>query len=152
MLPALYQIWDDNATDERPLFWIAGVSTLWFGVAHAHHCMERIRQGQAIVQALMVTLVRLTYTSIFGFIAAILFLRTGTVFSPILSHVICNFMGLPNVNGMLIVPGTIGASRRSCLYPVRYLLLVLHVMGLILFTYWILPWTKYSAISSIYWK
>lgn len=38
---------------------------------------------------------QLAYTSIFGFHAAFLFLRTGSAVPPILAHIFCNIMGFP---------------------------------------------------------
>ena len=42
------------------------------------------------------TVFQLAYTSVFGFHAAFLFLRTGSVLPPILSHIFCNIMGFPH--------------------------------------------------------
>ena len=38
---------------------------------------------------------QLAYTSLFGFHCAYLFLRTGSLLPPTVSHVFCNIMGLP---------------------------------------------------------
>ncbi len=66
--------------------YLALVSTIFFGVAHLHHLYEKIRSGEDFVRAITSTLVQFTYTSIFGFIAAILFIRTGSIFPPIISY------------------------------------------------------------------
>jgi membrane protease YdiL (CAAX protease family) len=79
------------------------------------------------------------------------FLRTGSLASSILSHVICNFVGLPDISFMT-TPGTLGASDRACLYRIRYPLVALHVAGLVLFAYCMLPFTETIASKySGYW-
>ena len=63
-------------------------SPIYFGLAHIHHLYESIRQGKPIVQSITIIMFQLTYTSIFGIIAGILYIRTGTIISCIRSHVI----------------------------------------------------------------
>jgi hypothetical protein len=43
------------------------------------------------------TVIQLTYTTLFGFHCAFLFLRTGSLYPPLFSHMFCNFMGLPQI-------------------------------------------------------
>ena len=62
---------------------VARISPIWFGIAHLHHLAERLREGQALLSTLLTTLLQLTYTSIFGYISALLFMRTGSVFSSV---------------------------------------------------------------------
>ena len=64
---------------------VARISPIWFGIAHLHHLVERLREGQALQSTLLTTLLQLTYTSIFGYISALLFMRTGSVFSSVRS-------------------------------------------------------------------
>lgn len=42
---------------------------------------------------------QLVYTTLFGWFAAYLFLRTSSIYTTCFSHIFCNFMGLPNVSG-----------------------------------------------------
>lgn len=44
------------------------------------------------------TVIQLTYTTLFGFHCAFLFLRTGSLYPPLFSHMFCNFMGLPQIS------------------------------------------------------
>ena len=68
---------------------VARISPIWFGIAHLHHLRERLRVGQQPLHVtLLTTLLQLTYTSIFGYISALLFMRTGSVFSSVSIHVI----------------------------------------------------------------
>mmetsp|Transcript_22058 Transcript_22058/g.21308 ORF Transcript_22058/g.21308 Transcript_22058/m.21308 type:complete len:413 (-) Transcript_22058:266-1504(-) len=124
---------------------------VWFVVAHIHHCAEKIRSGFTVLQALTGTLVQATYTSIFGVIAALLFMRTGSILAPITSHIICNFIGLPNV-GFLHQPKSLESSEYSCMFKYRYYLLFAHGLGLVLFSYLILPLTEDLSKKSIYWE
>lgn len=90
------------------IYHLAGVSRnflifftpISFGAAHLHHGWETYcRYGQtrqALQRAIIVTLFQFTYTTLFGFHCAFLFLRTGSVFPPIAAHVFCNLMGVPH--------------------------------------------------------
>ncbi|KAF2688645.1 Abi-domain-containing protein [Lentithecium fluviatile CBS 122367] len=77
------------------------LTPLYFGIAHVHHLYEfRITHPHIpLVQAVARSLFQFTYTSLFGFFAAFVFLRTGNVFSAILAHSFCNWMGLPRFYG-----------------------------------------------------
>ncbi|ETW83755.1 hypothetical protein HETIRDRAFT_240649, partial [Heterobasidion irregulare TC 32-1] len=89
------------------IYHLAGVSRnflifftpISFGAAHLHHGWEAYcRYGQtrqALQRAIIVTLFQFTYTTLFGFHCAFLFLRTNSVFPPIAAHVFCNLMGVP---------------------------------------------------------
>jgi hypothetical protein len=46
---------------------------------------------------LVVLVFQLVYTTLFGWYASYLFLRTGSILPPILSHIFCNIMGLPPI-------------------------------------------------------
>ena len=86
---------------------------LIFGLAHLHHLNEHIvthqRHDQTYLAAVLTpsiilpgivrALFQLIYTSLFGFFTTFLFLRTGNLYSCILAHSFCNWMGLPRVWG-----------------------------------------------------
>jgi prenyl protein peptidase len=94
---------------------------LFFGVAHVHHLVEHIRSGSVTVTtALLNALLQTTYTSIFGMFSAYLFVSSGHVASPIVAHVLCNMLGLPDV-----------ISLRY--HKWKYLIGGVYVMGLIMF-------------------
>jgi prenyl protein peptidase len=92
-----------------PLHVLAGFSAkdvifltpLYFGIAHVHHLYEfRLTHPQTpLFIAVLRSLFQFTYTSLFGFFAAFVFLRTGNVYSVILAHSFCNWMGLPRFYG-----------------------------------------------------
>ena len=78
----------------------------FFALAHVHHLYEKIRRGEGIAAACVGTLAQATYTSAFGVVAGLLFMRTGTVLAPVVSHVICNFSGLPDLGFLAPPPST----------------------------------------------
>lgn len=136
---------DSDSSNDQTLT-LALSSTVYFGLAHVHHFYEKIRFGnQLISEALFSTLIQFLYTSIFGFTAAILFIRTGNIFAPIISHIICNYTGLPNLGFMQ--PRT---NTYSVLYDYRFILLVLHALGLIFFSVLLYPFTKLFAAESVF--
>ncbi|WVQ93886.1 hypothetical protein IAU59_000964 [Kwoniella sp. CBS 9459] len=71
---------------------------LWFGIAHAHHALEVYRKNgstsSAAIQAIVGCLFQLSYTTLFGWFASYLYLRTGSVIPPLISHVFCNIIGI----------------------------------------------------------
>lgn len=74
------------------------LTPLFFGVAHFHHMLEHVRTGTlTFPQALVNGFVQLTYTSLFGMFSAYLYLRTGHLLSPIIAHILCNILGLPEM-------------------------------------------------------
>ena len=68
--------------------------------AHLHHAYESYvrdgRTGEALKKSLAVSGIQFAYTTVFGWYSNFLFLRTGSVISPLMAHVFCNIMGLPN--------------------------------------------------------
>jgi len=80
------------------------ISPFFFGIAHLHHMIERIRKGQDIQTAVMISLFQSTYTTIFGMYSAFLFVRTGHIAAPVVAHGFCNFMGFPDFNELLNHP------------------------------------------------
>ncbi|KAF9156896.1 hypothetical protein BG015_010831 [Linnemannia schmuckeri] len=77
---------------------------LVFGIAHLHHGYESFvkkgRTRQAAIQSAIIALVQLTYTSLFGWFATFLFLRTSSLLAPCLCHSFCNLMGFPDVSNI----------------------------------------------------
>ena len=107
-------------------------SPIWFGVAHLHHIVEKLRSGERVLVAVLSTLIQLTYTSIFGAIAAAFLIQTGNILAPITSHIFCNFWGLPNLE-FVKPPIEFRNSTLAYLYPYRHVLISVHLLGLIMF-------------------
>ncbi|TRY61767.1 hypothetical protein TCAL_12262 [Tigriopus californicus] len=96
------------------------VAPLFFGIAHLHHMIERIRKGQPVKTALLISVFQIHYTTVFGMYSAFLFVRTGHIAAPVIVHSFCNFMGFPDFGEMLNRP-----SRE------RIILLTLCVLGVV---------------------
>ncbi|KAF1945574.1 Abi-domain-containing protein [Clathrospora elynae] len=77
------------------------LTPLYFGIAHVHHLYEfRITHPEVpLFVTVFRSLFQFTYTSLFGFFAAFVFIRTGNVYTCMLAHTFCNWMGLPRFYG-----------------------------------------------------
>jgi len=73
------------------------MSPLFFGIAHFHHMIERIRRGQDVKTAFFISSFQFAYTTVFGMYSAFLFIRTGHLASCVIVHGFCNFMGFPDL-------------------------------------------------------
>ena len=96
---------------------------LWFGFAHVHHFLERVRNGTPINEAALGTVFQLTYTTIFGAFATYVLLQTSSLPAAILVHTFCNFMGFPDFVSWW-------ASTESHLYPWRKSIGTTYVIGI----------------------
>ncbi|GBB86271.1 hypothetical protein RclHR1_01270017 [Rhizophagus clarus] len=78
------------------------LSPLVFGIAHVHHAWEtyvsRGRTVEAAKVAILISGFQLTYTTLFGWYATFLFMRTGHFIPPFFAHMFCNIMGFPSIN------------------------------------------------------
>ena len=84
---------------------IVFITPLYFGIAHIHHFYEFVltHPESPVFAALLRSLFQFTYTSLFGFFAAFVFLRTGSLYAAIIAHSFCNWAGLPRFWGRLKV-------------------------------------------------
>ncbi|KAF8756621.1 CAAX protease self-immunity [Rhizoctonia solani] len=111
------------------------LTPLWFGLAHIHHGHEQYnrlgRTRKALQRTLVIATVQLGYTTLFGWYASFLFLRTGSVITPTLAHAFCNVMGMPTVQD----------DVRQ--HPNHKLLIWLtHAVGIVGFSFALGPWTR----------
>ncbi|KAL8694530.1 MAG: hypothetical protein Q9218_000861 [Villophora microphyllina] len=74
---------------------------LYFGIAHVHHFYEFVltHPHTPLAPSIIRSLIQFSYTTIFGWYATFLFVRTGNVIGVILVHAFCNWAGLPRVWG-----------------------------------------------------
>jgi membrane protease YdiL (CAAX protease family) len=151
LAPALYIALINSDYKQHATWAVVWLNPLWFAMAHLHHMLEKLNSGWSLARAGLTALVQLTYTTIFGVIATLLLLRTGSIYTSILSHCICNCVGLPDVS-FLTAPGSRGSSLYSALYEYRNMHLFLHAAGLVLFTVLILPLTESYARDAPFWK
>ncbi|KAK9369520.1 hypothetical protein V1509DRAFT_619702 [Lipomyces kononenkoae] len=74
------------------------LSPLYFGIAHLHHAFEvYLVQPDALIFALLSSLFQFAFTTVFGWYATFLFLRTGSFWQPFIAHAFCNTMGVPKI-------------------------------------------------------
>lgn len=67
-------------------------------VGHVHHAYEfYLNHPQQKTMMVIRTAVQFTYTTLFGWYAAFLFVRTGSVWPPIFVHAMCNYFGVPSL-------------------------------------------------------
>ena len=91
------------------------LTPLYFGVAHIHHFYEftLTHPHTPMLPALLRSLIQFTYTTLFGWFAAFVFVRTGSVHAIILAHSFCNWAGLPRVWGRIESSAFIGPPGRD---------------------------------------
>lgn len=95
------------------------VTPLYFGIAHIHHFYEYTltHPFTPLPPALLRSMVQFGYTTVFGWYAAFLFLRTGNLWGVVVVHGFCNWMGLPRlwgrVGGVVIEGGVVGGLARG---------------------------------------
>lgn len=79
------------------------ITPLYFGVAHIHHFYEsRLTNPRVSVTGLLInSLFQFIYTTLFGWYANFVFVRTGSLYSVILIHSFCNWIGFPRLWGRL---------------------------------------------------
>ncbi|RAL12992.1 CAAX prenyl protease RCE1 [Aspergillus homomorphus CBS 101889] len=80
---------------------IVFVAPLYFGIAHVHHFYEfrLTHPDTSVIAALLRSIFQFGYTTIFGWYATFLYLRTGSLPAVILAHTFCNWCGLPRLWG-----------------------------------------------------
>jgi prenyl protein peptidase len=80
---------------------IVFITPLYFGIAHIHHLYEfRLTHPEvSVLPAVLRSVFQFTYTSLFGFFAAFVYLRTGSLYAAIAAHMFCNWSGLPRFYG-----------------------------------------------------
>lgn len=119
--------------------WTVLLCPLFFGLAHMHHLIEWMRRGRGtLFKALLSIFIQVCYTSIFGMFSAFLFIRTGHLVSPFLTHSFCNIMGLPPFEMI---------SQHD--YP--HWIIVWYFIGLIAFVALLFPFTQLDLIDHVKW-
>jgi len=80
---------------------IVFLTPLYFGIAHVHHFYEfTLTHPQTpFLPALLRSVFQFAYTTLFGWFAAFIYLRTGSIYACIIIHTFCNWAGLPRFWG-----------------------------------------------------
>lgn len=143
------------------------VSPLYFGIAHVHHFYEfRLTHPDTpALAALLRSLFQFGFTTVFGWYATFVYLRTSSLLAVILIHSFCNWCGLPRVWGRVeageplgppITRGkedsdgrfiSVGDGKLSIGWTIAYYLLL--VAGAVAFAHCLWPLTdSYHALVS----
>ncbi|KAL3457845.1 hypothetical protein BJX64DRAFT_268134 [Aspergillus heterothallicus] len=80
---------------------IVFLAPLYFGVAHVHHFYEfrLTHPDTSILTAALRSLFQFGFTTVFGWYATFVYLRTGSLLAVILIHTFCNWCGFPRLWG-----------------------------------------------------
>lgn len=91
------------------------LTPLYFGIAHIHHFYEfRLSHPDTpLTPALLRTIFQFGYTTVFGWYAAFVYLRTGNIYAVFVIHAFCNYMGLPRLWGKVKVRQSLPKSYRA---------------------------------------
>ncbi|RMZ90122.1 hypothetical protein DV736_g2637, partial [Chaetothyriales sp. CBS 134916] len=79
------------------------LTPLYFGIAHIHHFYEftLTHPHTPLSGAVLRSLFQFGYTTIFGWLATFIYVRTASLFACILIHSLCNWIGFPRLWGKL---------------------------------------------------
>ncbi|EIE24782.1 Abi-domain-containing protein [Coccomyxa subellipsoidea C-169] len=106
------------------------VTPLFFGLAHVHHLYEYVvHQRRSLATALFAVTFQFGFTTLFGWFATFVFLRTGHLGAAVAVHSFCNLMGFPDF----------GALRS---HPTRGLVRAAFGLGICLFCALLVPLTR----------
>jgi prenyl protein peptidase len=91
---------------------IVFIAPLYFGIAHVHHFYEfRLTHPDTpALAALLRSLFQFGYTTVFGWYATFVYLRTGSLVAVIVVHSFCNWCGLPRLWGRVESGDALGPS------------------------------------------
>lgn len=74
------------------------VSNSFLHPAHIHHAYEfYLNHPGAITLTIVRSMFQFAYTTLFGWFATFIFIRTGSAWAAIIVHSFCNHMGLPHL-------------------------------------------------------
>lgn len=74
------------------------LAPLPFSLSHFHHILDDVRKGTDMPAAFGHRAFQALYSYAFGCYATFLFVRSGNIMTAIVSHSVCNSMGLPMIN------------------------------------------------------
>lgn len=77
---------------------VCWITPLFFGLAHVHHAITKLKNGAPIKTVLFSTIFQLVYTTLFGAYASYCYIKIGSLPAIVILHSFCNFMGLPDVS------------------------------------------------------
>ncbi|KAL2393493.1 putative CAAX prenyl protease 2 [Exophiala dermatitidis] len=77
------------------------LTPFYFGIAHVHHFYEftLTHPYTPLAPAILRTVFQFGYTTLFGWFADFIYLRSGSLYACIIIHAFCNWVGLPRFWG-----------------------------------------------------
>jgi len=77
------------------------LTPLYFGIAHVHHFYEftLTHPHTPLLPAFLRSVFQFGYTTLFGWFASFLYVRTGSIYPCVIVHAFCNWVGLPRFWG-----------------------------------------------------
>jgi prenyl protein peptidase len=113
---------------------ICWVTPLFFGVAHAHHAVTKMRNGAPLKAVLFSTLFQLLYTTLFGAYESYCFIKIGSLPALVMVHSFCNFMGLPDVSLLFgVIRGNGDERLMKSVKIYRFLSGIAYIFGIVFF-------------------
>ncbi|XP_033324305.1 ras converting CAAX endopeptidase Sras isoform X1 [Megalopta genalis] len=114
------------------------VCSLFFGVAHFHHIVYRLKEGMPLKHAVSMSCFHVGYTTVFGAYAAFLFVKTGHLVAPLTVHSFCNGVEFPDLSMAFKDP-----LRKFSLF----------VLGLVSFCFLLMPMTDPKLFhNELFWN
>ncbi|XP_017890193.1 CAAX prenyl protease 2 isoform X1 [Ceratina calcarata] len=105
---------------------------LFFGFAHFHHLVDRMRTGMNLKHAILLSCFQCAFTTLFGAYAVFLFIKTGHFAAVFVVHSFCNCMGCPDLSEVVAVKDRLK----------RVGLLSLFIIGLVAWCFLLTPMTN----------
>ena len=101
------------------------IMPLFFAVSHLHHSiLDYFQKDTPFIRGMAIALFKLSYTEIFGIYSGLVYVRTGSIWPPIILHAYCNYFGFPNF-GVL--------KDHSKLILRRIIIGFMYIVGVLLF-------------------
>ena len=73
------------------------IMPLFFAVSHLHHSiLDYFQKDTPFMRGMAIALFKLSYTEIFGIYSGLVYVRTGSIWPPIVLHAYCNYFGFPH--------------------------------------------------------
>ncbi len=115
-----------------PLVAISWCTPLFFGIAHLHHAIRRLKQGgNSVKMVILSSAFQFFYTTVFGAYATFSFIRTGSILGVILLHSFCNFMGLPSIRFLFLESNNFLSQSELTLF--KFTCSAVYIVGILAF-------------------
>lgn len=109
---------DNGLTSDQAL----SENFLYFGLAHLHHGLMRWLNGEGAGKQICVqSFMHFVMTSLFGTYACYLVLRTGNIWPSVVSHLLCNLYGPPELSGTATYYFLTACSVAAFAYSLKYI-------------------------------